>query len=505
MSVINWIRGGIRMFYGAFRIEELLTIALSMTLVIALLALFHKPLRRVVSARALTGVFGSALLLTILTSPQLWDALRLDYLPHIRPILHIPIPSRIESQFVEIPSLGPVDVRKIAFIVYWVGLFAVGDIRGRSNRKLRKLIRKNAQPCPPELFGVFRPLLEEYPIKLPLFDELMDHNIALIVVPGLKSPCTISLKEPTIALGRTDYSPEQLQWILRHELAHISAGHLGAIARLDLLCDLFWFNPFVHIYAKLVRRDMEFAVDEMLISPPKTTKADRICYARLLTDLAETRSLSGIALYFTAGAELIQQRVAAILRPSRKAASWLIAIAVLILSLHSQLLFSVGATGEELFPTESAILACLGNDRARLEDAFPVLRRSFSLNGMDYTLSGSASKISAIYADGEAFSESEMRALLDMGEQWIQATTALLGEPFAETHTEALASFKLNESSLPSFSASWRVTPLEKDSPPQVLTLSLKYSYHKNLRDAFSDEQIPELWSARLEIHLEDT
>ena len=503
MSAINWIRGAMRTFYGAFRIEELLTIALSMTLVIALLALFHKHLRRVVSARALTGVFGSALLLTILTRPQLWDALRLAYLPHIRPILHIPMPSQIESQFAEIPSLGSVDVRKIAFIVYWVGLFAAGDIRGRSNRKLRKLIRKNAQPCPPELFGVFRSALEEYPVKLPLFDELMDHSIALIVVPGLKSPC-ISLKEPTIVLDRTDYSPEQLQWILRHELAHISAGHLDTIARLDLLCDIFWFNPLVHIYAKLLRRDMEFAVDEMLISPPKTTKADRIRYARLLTDLAETRSLSGIALYFTAGAELIQQRVTAILRPSRKAASWLIAIAVLILSLHSQLLFSVGTTVEGLFPTESAILACLGNDRDRLEDSFPVLGRSFSLNGMDYTLSGSASKISSIYANGEAFSESEMRALLDMGERWIQETTALLGEPFAETHTEALASFKLNESSLPSFSASWRITPLEKDSPPQVLTLSLKYSYRKNLRDAFSDEQIPEMWAALLEIRLKD-
>ena len=506
MKAITWLWTAIRTFYNLFSIERVLTIALSMMIVIALLALFHKPLRRIVSARALTGVFGSTLLLIILTSPNLWDALQLSFLPHIQPILHIPMPSRIESRFVEIPSLGSVDVRKIVFILYWVGLFVSSAIRNRSDRKLKRLIRKNAQPCPPELFGAFRPLLEEYPIELPLIYELMDRKIELIIVPGLKSPCAILLKEPTIVLDRTDYSPEQLQWILRHELAHISAGHLNAIYRLDILCDIFWFNPLVHVYAKLLRRDMEFAVDEMLIAPAKTTKADRISYARLLTDLAETRALSGMALYFTAGAELIHQRVAAILHPSRKAASWLIAILILILSLQSQFLFSVGSTAEELFPTESAILACLGNDTSQLEGRFPLLKRSFDLNGMEYVLFKNSSEVRTIYADGEALSESEMRTLIAVGERWIQGTTEMLGEPFEKTQSMELSSINPDEifPDTPVFSASWHITPIGNDSKTQTLSISLKFTHHIDLLSAFTGERIPEIWNAHLEIHLED-
>lgn len=473
MSVLNWIRFNLHDFYRIFpfSMEELLAIALGMTIILSFFLIFQKTIRKYVSPHALTGVFCSSTLLFLLLRPRYWEVLDLSWIYGITPPIRIALPTRISSKFVGIPSLGTVDVWLIVWVVYLIGAIACDHVLSHRDRKMRKFIRKNAQPCPEALTERMRELMSGADSC-----DTQKCRIDLLYCNRLNSPCTVNLRHATIVLDRLDYEPEQLDLILRHELNHINAGHLEISCRLDILRSLLWFQPLIHIAVKQIRRDMEFAVDEMVISKPETTRAERITYARLLTDLAETRALSGAALYLTAGAELVQQRVSAILHPSRKAGSWLIAIAMMVLSLHVSLLITTGTSVNALLPNKTAMLACLGNNFGNLASVSDDFKHAVPLEGFrdgyrNFHSQDEGFKLLRTISDSVIpYSDGEIRLFAADAEEWRAALIDCLGEPISETEfdlsaLESAVKTRLLWTTKTLYRGEWRITPVHPDNP----------------------------------------
>lgn len=472
MSVLNWIRFNLHDFYRIFpfSMEELLAIALGMTIILSFFLIFQKTIRKYVSPRALTGVF-CVLPLFFLLRPQYWDWLDLSWIYGITPPIRIALPTRISSKFVGIPSLGTVDVWLIVWVVYLIGAIACNQILSRRKRKMKKFIRKNAKPCPEAFAERIQALMSGSDSR-----DTQKCRIDLLYCNRLNSPCTVNLRRATIVLDRLDYTPEQLDLILRHELAHINSGHLRDSWQLDLLRSLLWFQPLIHIVVKQIRRDMEFAADEMVISKPETTRAERITYARLLTDLAETRALSGAVLYLTAGAELVQQRVSAILHPSRKAGSWLIAIAMLVLSLHVSLLITTGTSVNALLPNKTAMLSCLGNNLGDLASVSEDFKHAVPLEGFregyrNFYSQNEGYKLLCRISDSVIpYSDDEVRLLAADAEEWRAALIDCLGEPISETEFD-LSGLESAVKTYPLWTTKtlyrgeWRITPVHPDNP----------------------------------------
>src|SRR5665647_2936237 len=53
--------------------------------------------------------------------------------------------------------------------------------------------------------------------------------------------------------------------IVNHEREHIQQRHWFDLLLVELLCMLQWFNPFVWIYARLIRQNHEYLADEMAL------------------------------------------------------------------------------------------------------------------------------------------------------------------------------------------------------------------------------------------------
>src|SRR5665647_2007601 len=53
--------------------------------------------------------------------------------------------------------------------------------------------------------------------------------------------------------------------IVNHEREHIQQKHWFDLLLVELLCMLQWFNPFVWIYARLIRQNHEYLADEMAL------------------------------------------------------------------------------------------------------------------------------------------------------------------------------------------------------------------------------------------------
>jgi len=70
--------------------------------------------------------------------------------------------------------------------------------------------------------------------------------------------------------------------ILNHECEHIQQRHWFDLVLVELLCMLQWFNPFVWIYARLIRQNHEYLADEMAL---QHTANPAIYQATLLNQL----------------------------------------------------------------------------------------------------------------------------------------------------------------------------------------------------------------------------
>ncbi len=70
--------------------------------------------------------------------------------------------------------------------------------------------------------------------------------------------------------------------IVNHESEHIQQRHWFDLLLVELLCMLQWFNPFVWIYARLIRQNHEYLADEMAL---QRTSNPAIYQATLLNQM----------------------------------------------------------------------------------------------------------------------------------------------------------------------------------------------------------------------------
>ena len=83
---------------------------------------------------------------------------------------------------------------------------------------------------------------------------------------------------------KISFNDKKGQQIFRHELFHVKEKHSADILLMEILCCLFWFNPFYHLIKKEIKAIHEFLADEYAVSAN-----NRYDYAELLVSHAITQ------------------------------------------------------------------------------------------------------------------------------------------------------------------------------------------------------------------------
>lgn len=175
-----------------------------------------------------------------------------------------------------------------------------------------------------------------------------DRPIAVKTCAFASSPMLIGFFRPTIILPERTISTDELECILRHELAHCRRGDIWMNLLILLSLAIHWFNPFVHLMARAVRSDCEAACDEMAVAGNDTEERRR--YGEVIIGFAGT-NIGGIPVlstYFFGGGEGMRKRLASIMDTGRKSA-WpaaLCAALVVSLTLLSGGAFAASAGGQ---------------------------------------------------------------------------------------------------------------------------------------------------------------
>lgn len=124
-------------------------------------------------------------------------------------------------------------------------------------------------------------------------------------------PAVVGAILPRIVLPadfETRYDPAEQKMVLAHEVAHLASGDAVVNALIASGRCLFWFNPLVHIAARVLRVDQELACDAAVLSAyPKMRRA----YAEALLKTQVAAAPLPLGCYWPAGASNpLKERIA---------------------------------------------------------------------------------------------------------------------------------------------------------------------------------------------------
>ncbi|MGN6545610.1 MAG: M56 family metallopeptidase [Aureliella sp.] len=164
----------------------------------------------------------------------------------------------------------------------------------------------------------------------------------VVQLSSLAAPAVFGWWKPVLCFPARDaveLSRQELNWVLRHELAHVKYRDALFLTLVSFMKAIHWFNPIAWIVEAKLKEAIEQAADAAVmrdLNPPSATEYGRLLlrYAAAQSDVALPRLVGLLSMAASSG---LKGRIAAL--GSRHAQSWSARLAMLVL------LASVAATG----------------------------------------------------------------------------------------------------------------------------------------------------------------
>jgi WD40 repeat protein/beta-lactamase regulating signal transducer with metallopeptidase domain len=198
---------------------------------------------------------------------------------------------------------------------------------------------------------VIRQAVTLRPEWLPIDLDSLRHAVGLRTVvrwavnDRLDTPAVGGLLRPAVIIPpdlSDSLTPNQLTWVLLHELAHVRRGDLWVVIFQRVAQAVFFFNPAVHLANWIIDELREYACDDAALAACKTSRRD--CgegFLAIIERSAGCAPVAAPALGLFDGRMLIRRRLVRILdnhrkihaRLSRPAAFGLVVLALVIFVL----------------------------------------------------------------------------------------------------------------------------------------------------------------------------
>jgi len=145
-----------------------------------------------------------------------------------------------------------------ALIAWVAGVLAAGGAMTGAALRLRRRVRRDMAAPSVRVLRILEECKKEIGLRC---------NVRVATQSALNVPVIAGLLRPVLLLPEDaeTRSDVQLRHICLHELTHVRHGDLFAIALLNVLCALYWFNPLTWLCTSLIRRDMEAACDARVL------------------------------------------------------------------------------------------------------------------------------------------------------------------------------------------------------------------------------------------------
>jgi len=172
--------------------------------------------------------------------------------------------------------------------------------------------------------------------------EFQKGKITVTRTPFVDTPCCIGVVKKKIIIPDKQYSDNELHYIFLHEYAHLRNNDFTVKLLTNIMCAVYWWNPFVYLLKKDLNQSMEIRCDMYVTNGLGTTqkseylkimlrefKSQRnVCardYEKIITKFLDTQSKNMLERFnIIAGKKHIF--------PKGKVIAWIVMSCILILS-----------------------------------------------------------------------------------------------------------------------------------------------------------------------------
>ena len=159
------------------------------------------------------------------------------------------------------------------------------------------------------------------------------HTIQAVVYEKAQSPMMIGFLKPVLVLPGEQYTPEELYFILKHELVHLKRKDVYTKLLFVTANAIHWWNPFIWMMQKEAAVDMELSCDERVVfgSGYDVRKAYTETLLSMLHKQCGRKTV--LSTQFYGGIKIMKKRFKNILQKNRKKNGAVIFISAVILTV----------------------------------------------------------------------------------------------------------------------------------------------------------------------------
>ncbi|WP_141502363.1 M56 family metallopeptidase [Paenibacillus luteus] len=142
--------------------------------------------------------------------------------------------------------------------------------------------------------------------------------IAVVTSEKVPNPMLVGFRKPMLFLPHEQYSDEELEFIIKHEIVHYK--HRDMLYKLLLLTvnALHWFNPFVWLLVREANREIELYCDDTVVSKQSLAYRKRYCEAILSAIQKPSSRFLVLSTSFLGGKHTMKQRFTSILSMKKR-------------------------------------------------------------------------------------------------------------------------------------------------------------------------------------------
>jgi len=230
-------------------------------------------------------------------------------------------------------------------------------------------------------------------------------NVAAFVSAHVDVPCIIGYFKPVIILPAaviTQFSAEQIQSILIHEMAHICRNDYFVNVLQQVIGILFFFNPFTLLINRIIYTEREHCCDDLVLH----ITGQPLVYAQTLLQLEENREQNWqLALAATGKKYHLLTRIKRIMETKKQTGSFrhiLVAVSLLTLSMGTVAWLNPEIKDGKLTVIPITIPSLLNNDATDTVKKHTPIKKSTSTHKSTGT--GRSTSKSSVNGNGFSYS-----------------------------------------------------------------------------------------------------
>lgn len=247
-----------------------------------------------------------------------------------------------------------------------------------------------------------------------VFRELgVKQDVPVLISKKVPNPMLVGFRKPVLFLPEEDYTEEQLEFILKHELVHYKRRDIFYKLLLLSVQAIHWFNPFVWLMVREAGREIELYCDETVVGTRGLAYRKKYCEAILsLMERPNPRFMT-LSTNFVGGEHSMKQRFMSIINMKKKRNGVALFCTVLALIGAVGLLAAcTNVNGQKSALKPGTIYSNINGEKIVAYDA-----------GNSYSVDGEGN-VSVTYRNGEITTEAPLK---------LDTTGTVLGMGSAET------------------------------------------------------------------------